>query len=85
MATKPRGEISTSDLIAELPSYIRVPDESQEVLDGRKDSKFSQIVRNLKSHKTAKTNFIYQGFAESIPDGFRITARGREFVKDYFS
>jgi len=85
MATKKDGKILTSDLIAELPNYIRVPDGSQEVLSSRKDSKFSQIVRNLKSHKTAKTNFIYQGFAEAIPDGFRITERGREFVKDYFS
>lgn len=85
MATKDNGEISTSDLISELPTFIQVPDGSQEVLSGRKDSKFSQIVRNLKSHKTAKTNFIYQGFAEAIPDGFRITERGREFVKDYFS
>jgi hypothetical protein len=85
MATKPSGEISTSDLIAELPAYIHVPEESQEGLVGRTDNKFSQLVRNLKSHKTAKTNFIYQGYAESIPDGFRITERGREFVKNYFS
>jgi len=85
MATKPTGEISTSDLIAELPNYIQVPEESQGGLVGRTDNKFSQIVRNLKSHKTVKTNFIYQGYAESIPDGFRITQRGRDFVKSYFS
>jgi hypothetical protein len=85
MATKPDGAISTSELIAELPNYIRVPDNSQEVLTGRKDSKFSQIVRNLKSHKTAKTNFIYQGYAEDVDGGFRITPKGHEFVKIYFS
>jgi hypothetical protein len=85
MAMRPSGEISTSDLIAELPNYIHVPDETQGALAGRADNKFSQLVRNLKSHKTAKTNFIYQGYAESIPDGFRITAKGREFVKEYFS
>jgi hypothetical protein len=85
MATKLDGAISTSELIAELPNYIRVPDNSQEVLIGRKDSKFSQIVRNLKSHKTAKTNFIYQGYAEDVDGGFRITPKGREFVSTYFS
>jgi hypothetical protein len=85
MATKPNGAISTSDLIAELPNYIRVPDDSQEVLSGRNDSKFSQLVRNLKSHKTAKTNFIYQGYAEDVDGGLRITPKGREFVAKYFS
>lgn len=85
MATKPDGIISTSELITELPNYIRVPDDSHEVLTGRKDSKFSQLVRNLKSHKTVKTNFIYQGFAEEYEGGFRITQKGRDFVKNYFS
>ena len=85
MATKLSGAISTSELIDELPDYIRVPDGSQEVLAGRKDTKFSQLVRNLKSHKTAKTNFIYQGYAEDHDGGFRITQKGRDFVKSYFS
>jgi hypothetical protein len=85
MATRRDGIISTSNLISELPDYIKVPEGSQEVLSGRKDSKFSQLVRNLKSHKTTKTNFIYQGYAEAIAEGFKITAKGREFVKSYFS
>jgi hypothetical protein len=85
MATKPNGEATTHELISELPNYIRIPEGNQEVLSGRKDSKFSQLVRNLKSHKTAKTNFIYQGYAQDIPNGFRITESGRDFVKRYFS
>jgi hypothetical protein len=64
---------------------IQVPENSREVLAGPADSKFSQLVRNLKSHKTTKTRFIYPGYAESIPNGFRITERGRDFVKEYFS
>jgi hypothetical protein len=63
----------------------KFPKTAPEVLAGRADSMFSQLVRNLKSHKTTKTNFIYQGYAESIPNGFRITERGRDFVKEYFS
>lgn len=85
MALRADGVISTTDLIGELPNYIHVPEGSQEALAGRNDNKFSQLVRNLKSHKTAKTNFIYQGFAEDIKGGFRITAKGREFVNSYFA
>lgn len=85
MATKPDGVISTTDLIAELPNYIHIPENSQEGLSGRNDNKFSQLVRNLKSHKTTKTNFIFQGFAEDIKGGFRITNKGSDFVSNYFS
>lgn len=85
MATKPGGAISTAELISELPNYFSVPSDSLEVLTGRKDSKFSQLVRNLKSHKTAKTNFIFQGYAEDMDSGFRITQKGRDFVNSYFS
>lgn len=82
---QPNMEMSTSDLIAELPNYIAVPDEAVETLQGRNDNKFSQLVRNLKSHKTSKTNFIYQGYAESIEGGFRATDKGLQFVKEYFA
>jgi len=85
MALRADGIISTTDLIAELPNYIHVPDGSQEALSGRNDDKFSQIVRNLKSHKTAKTNFIFQGYADDIKGGFRITQKGMDFVKSCFS
>ena len=52
--------------------------------ESRKDSKFSQIVRNLKSHKASKSNFIYQGYAEDVRGGFKITDKGLEFVWSYF-
>jgi hypothetical protein len=85
MALRGDGIISTRDLINELPDYIHIPEDSQKGLSGRSDNKFSQLVRNLKSHKTSKTNFIYLGFAEDIPNGFRLTPKGRDFVKAYFS
>lgn len=85
MATQTDEKISTSDLITELPKFIQVPEESQEKLAGRKDSKFSQLVRNLKSHKASKTNFIYLGYAKSVRGGFEITDKGREFVIKEFS
>jgi hypothetical protein len=84
MVQKPGMEISTTDLIAELPNYIVVPESTTPDNQSRGDSKFTQIVRNLKSHKATKTNFIYQGYAEDIPGGFRATQKGRNFVLSYF-
>lgn len=84
MVRKPDMEISTSDLIAELPNYFTVPNEASTENSSRKDSKFSQLVRNLKSHKASTTNFIYQGYAEATKNGFRATAKGVEFVFQYF-
>ena len=77
--------MKTSDLIEALPDYIALSDEHLAANDSRKDSKFSQIVRNLKSHKGSKSNFIYQGFAEDIRGGFKITPKGMAFVLEYFT
>ncbi len=84
MSVKPNGEISTSDLIGEIPNYIALSDDYLAMNESRKDSKFSQIVRNLKSHKTSKSNFIYQGYAQDIRSGFKITHKGLDFVREYF-
>jgi len=42
--------ISTSELIADLAELLRPTGEDAEILEGRTDTKFSQIVRNLVSH-----------------------------------
>ena len=84
MVQRPSMEISTSDLIAELPNYICIPDGAEANNSSRTDSKFSQIVRNLKSHKDSATNFIRLGYAEAIPRGFRATEKGRQFVLEFF-
>ena len=84
MATRDGGFITTTELIVELPKYIAIPDEHSDMLRNRSDSKFSQLVRNLKSHRNSYTNFIFRGYAESILGGFLITERGREFLQSYF-
>ncbi len=81
---RPNMEISTSDLIAELPNYVHLPEGTEANNSSRGDSKFSQIVRNLKSHKDSATNFIKIGYAEAIPRGFRATEKGRQFVLEFF-
>jgi hypothetical protein len=84
MVQRQNMEIATTELIAELPKYIAVPEHADIPNASRGDSKFSQLVRNLKSHKNDSTNFIAQGFAESIPGGFRATQKGRDFILMHF-
>lgn len=84
MVLRPNMEISTTDLIAELPDYIAVPATATQTNASRGDSKFSQLVRNLKSHKTDATSFIARGYATDIPGGFRATSKGRDFVLTEF-
>ncbi len=80
MAARPDGYVATSTLINELESEFRPTGEDAEILDGRSDTKFSQIVRNLKSHKKASTDLFAKGYAEVVPGGFRITTAGRQFL-----
>jgi hypothetical protein len=84
MIQKPNMTISTTDLIFELPNYIAIPDGGEEPNVSRGDSKFSQIVRNLKSHKASPSNFIAKGYAEDVPNGFKATQKGRDFVLTNF-
>ena len=70
------GRIATSKLIKELEKLLKPSEEDLRILTGRRDSYFSQIVRNLKSHNT----FERYGYAESINSGFRITPQGKQFV-----
>ena len=44
--------IRTSELITETRKIMKPDGEDLEILDGRNDDKFSQKVRNLKSHNT---------------------------------
>lgn len=84
MSVRPNGGITTSELIDAMPSYVKLSDDHMATNESRKDSKFSQVVRNLKSHKASKSNFIYQGYAEDVRGGFKITDKGMEFVWSYF-
>lgn len=71
------GEISTTELIKGLEERFRPVGEDSEILDGRADTKFSQKVRNLKSHKT----LVNAGYCIEIDDGFRLTDAGRKLVE----
>jgi predicted HNH restriction endonuclease len=70
------GRISTTSLIRELTSIIQPTGIDAEILAGRRDTYFSQKVRNLKSHNTFEKN----GYATEIFRGFQITDKGRMLI-----
>lgn len=53
------GATSTSDLIAELTAVFNPQGEDAAILNGRNDTKFSQKVRNLKSHRSTNGMEIF--------------------------
>lgn len=68
---QPNKEISTTKLIAELRKCVPLSPEDEERLEGRNDDRFSQIVRNIKSHKNQSGNLIHDGRLIAIPGGFK--------------
>lgn len=79
LAARPNGALTTSDLIVELEAVMQPQGEDAEILEGRQDTRFSQIVRNMVSHKTSPGNIIAEGFADHLGAriGLRITTAGR--------
>lgn len=71
------GIMSTTKLIRDLEKLLHPSVEDLYPNSSRKDSRFSQIVRNLKSHNT----FERYGYAENVDGGFCITPKGRKFVE----
>ena len=69
----PGGFMSTSDLIAVLTDAFRPTGKDAEIIPSRHDTYFSQKVRNMISHKDSPGNIIYDGHAEHVDDGLRLT------------
>ena len=68
---EPNREITTTKLVAEMRKRIPLGPGDQAILDGRKDDRFSQIVRNIKSHQDQPGNLVYEGELQVIPRGFK--------------
>jgi hypothetical protein len=78
MLNSHNGEIQTSDLIDQISRQFALDNQDLSPLLNRNDEKYTQIVRNLKSHKT----FLKKGLAEEIDGGFRLTAAGAAWLDD---
>ena len=75
MSLSTDGIITTSKLINELRNILKPSGEDVKILDGRQDDKFSQKVRNLKSHNT----FEKYGYATYKDGVFKITEKGSRY------
>lgn len=79
LSTKPAGA-SMSELIRVLTEKLAPEGKDAEILAGRKDTHFSQKVRNLKSHKTLENKGLV-----TYEDGvFKITQTGKEYIAEGF-
>ena len=80
LAQAPDGFMATSDLIAALERQFEPVGDDAEILAGRSDTRFSQKVRNLVSHRNTGTGLEAGGYAEYDParKGFTITTEGRK-------
>lgn len=75
--------IRSSELIKQMIREMKPEGEDMQLLAGRKDTRFSQKVRNLKSHN----NLVGKGLAQyektSPRDGmWRITSAGRRYLTE---
>lgn len=82
-ASRPGGVILVADLVDELEDLFDPKGEDAEILEGRVDSRFSQKVRNLISHRDTSTSIFSQGWAEYLKDekSIRITDSGRAYLE----
>lgn len=78
LMAKHDGTISTTKLIKELTTLMKPEGMDAKIINGRNDTYFSQKVRNLKSHDT----FTRNDLAKYTGNGFSITPKGQEFVKN---
>lgn len=74
---KRKGKATTSDLIAELTYVFNPSGEDAEILAGRNDTKFSQKVRNLVSHRDNNGMDKYTEFVEGI---YTLTSEGENYL-----
>jgi len=79
MNTSPNGTISTTDLISTLTNSMNPTGEDLDILENRNDTKFSQKVRNLKSHSKTNT-MINSGLATHTNGNFTITSAGQAYL-----
>ena len=84
MATKPAGIITTAELIRDIPDYIVVPAKYKEGTESDEDPRYIQVIKNLKSNKRNRKNFIHQGYVTEIRGGYQITQKGLDFVRQEF-
>lgn len=79
------GFYETSELIALLQLVLQPKGKDNEILDNRSDTRFSQIVRNMVSHRKSPSNLIGAGYAtyDKTRRGLTITGKGRAYLEEH--
>lgn len=75
------GTMNAAQRLEHLSTVMPLSDEDNETLEGRQDSRFSQIVRNQVSHRTMEGNIVFEGYATYEQGaGLTITSKGRKLI-----
>lgn len=76
------GEITMTDLIAEMVNLFQPQGEDAVLIEGRADTKFTQKVRNLVSHRNGPDSIFSKGYAtyHAASESIRVTDAGRRFL-----
>ena len=75
------GELTTTELRLEIKRRIQLDVSDHKPIRNRPDTRIDQIIRNVKCHRSSEKNPFAIGYLEEVPRGFRITDKGREFLK----
>jgi hypothetical protein len=78
----PSGVIATAELIERLQDALKPRGLDAAILQRRQDTRFSQKVRNLISHRNNQTSIFRRGLAVVVPGGMKITEAGLRFLRD---
>ncbi len=80
----PNNTLTTTELISQLQQIMNPSAEDLVILNGRSDSKFSQIVRNLKSHNnfTVLNYATYTPKDNQISGSFTLTDAGKLYLQN---
>ncbi len=77
------GTVSTTDLINQLTEDLKPTGEDLDILENRSDTKFSQKVRNLKSHNSFTDLAKYTPPTSKKESGtFTILEQGKLYLKN---
>lgn len=85
------GPLTTTQLIEKATKYLEKQDlltsGDKEILAGRRDTTFSQIVRNIVSHRNLPGNMIYEGLIsyDSNNSSLAITLKGKEHFEKFIA
>jgi hypothetical protein len=77
--------MATTDMIAHLTELFAPSGQDDQILEKRRDTYFSQKVRNMISHRDQPSNFIHQGLARYERHGLQISDHGHSTVRALLS